>query len=262
MKTPPCAFDRFLIVMISLLGVSIWQPVHAAQVLPGELLNVHAQSGLRLRTHPDINVPTIAILDYGDQVQYCGPYSDSAVIFRDDWYVDKWLHVEVEGIEGYVYGGYVSALPIPVIYSDEINCTDAAQLLTLFVEQEYSAADSMDWYSKRISDGSTLDKKIEYFDNGMVFIQRNYESGYNAELQIPDVTVMEVFNLMKGLYAECDELIYRTENPVFIKKGSRTIQEIKGEGFLIRAMPDHKVRVKIMESPIVQCCAEPVDLQP
>ena len=261
MKRPLCDLDRFLIVMLLLLGVSIYTPSIAGVGEPGGLIYVHAESGLHFRANPDIHSPSLSILEYGDAVHYCGPMSED-VTHKDDWYINSWLHVEIEGVEGYVYGAYMSDLPIPVIFSDELNCQDASQLLRLYVEQEFGTADSIDWFSKRISDGTTLDKRISHYDNGMVFIQREYEGGYNVEFQIPDAEVMECFNLIKGLYAECDELNYRIDDALFIKKNSDRIYEVKADGLIIRDMPGKGTRIKIMESPITQCCAAVENLQP
>jgi len=261
MKRPICDFDRFLIVMLFLLGVSMFTPARAGVGEPGGVLYVHAQSGLNFRANPDINSPTLSVLEYGEGVQYCGPMSEN-INHKDDWYIDSWLHVEIEGVEGYVYGAYMSDLPIPVIFSDELSCTDASQLLRLYVEQEYGAPDSIDWFSKRISDGTTLDKKIHYYDNGMIIMYREYEGGYNVELQIPDANVMECYNLIKGLYNECDQLSYRIDDALFIKKESNKIYEVKADGIVIREMPGKGTRIKIMESPITQCCAAVENLQP
>jgi hypothetical protein len=80
----------------------------------GDLLQVAAQSGLRLRTAPDANAGTISILACGETVEVMNTFSfDSLHQGTSGWYQGHWIYVRTVVGSGYVFDAYLSSLMMP-----------------------------------------------------------------------------------------------------------------------------------------------------
>jgi hypothetical protein len=118
---------RYLIAALLLITTL---PIHAiSKYKVGDTLTVFAEYGLKLRNAPNKDSATIKVLPFGKRV-VIGSHSFKTVAHSDNFLGIHtingfWVQVAVDSITGYVFDGYLSSLPTPVLFSQEYyNQTD------------------------------------------------------------------------------------------------------------------------------------------
>ena len=100
----------FCLISISIRATSDTLPTYSE----GTILNVYASSGMKLRAFPNKNAEVLDIVRYGDEVEVINTFAFSDdKADRIDWLDGHWILVEYDGIAGYLFDAYLSALPFP-----------------------------------------------------------------------------------------------------------------------------------------------------
>lgn len=113
-------FIQFLILMLLCLD---FQSVKANSIYnSGDTLYIWAKSGLNMREGPGTDFPRMKKLEYGEKVRVIDNYLRSTPLSLTILKKNKrhkqfklnghWVRVKIENIEGYVFDGYLSRLPV------------------------------------------------------------------------------------------------------------------------------------------------------
>lgn len=161
----------------------------------GQTLIVHAIDGLKLRFEPSFHSPTITVLDYGEAITQLGETPESEH-FSIGYTIGKWIHVDVNGLEGYVYDGFVSSLPIPEFIPDTDYLTT---VLEEYVKSNFNltATDTMA-RSSEMDERFHVKYRYTFEDN----IRLHYDAFWELEkikLEIPNIRIMDGYHLVKAL---------------------------------------------------------------
>ena len=166
----------------------------------GTTLIVHALNGLKLRLEPTVHAQVITVLDYGEVMTYLGD-TPAATSFNVGYTTGKWVHVDVNGIDGYVFDGFTSSLPIPEVLPH-------TSYLTSVLEQ-YAHGNFNLLQTDTIARSSEMDDRfhVKYrytFDEN---VRLNYDAYWQSEsikLEIPNIRIMDAYHLVKALLTISD----------------------------------------------------------
>ncbi len=166
----------------------------------GTTLIVHAINGLKLRLEPSFKAQTITVLDYGEALTLLGDTPEGEP-FNIGYATGKWVHVDVNGIDGYVFDGFTSTLPIPEVIPHTTYLTT--------VLERYAHGNFKLLTTDTIARSSEMDErfhvkyKFTFEDN----IRMNYNAYWQSEsirLDIPNIRIMDAYHLVKALLTVSD----------------------------------------------------------
>lgn len=161
----------------------------------GNTLYVHALNGLKLRQEPSLKAPVITVLDYGEPITLLGSTPADAP-FNIGYTVGKWVHVDVNGIDGYVFDGFASSLPIPDVMPHTEYLTT---LLEQYVHHNFTVV-SADTIERSNEMDDRFHVKFNYqFEDNVRFKYNAYWSNESAKLEIPNIRIMDAYHLVKEL---------------------------------------------------------------
>ncbi len=166
----------------------------------GKTLIVHALNGLKLRHEPSIHAQVITVLDYGEAMTFLGETPESTP-FHVGYASGKWVHVDVNGLDGYVFDGFTSTLPIPEVLP-------ATDYLTSVIEQ-YAHSNFKLQSTDTIERSSEMDERfhVKYRYRFEDNIRLNYDAYWQSEsmkLEIPNIRIMDAYHLVKALLTISD----------------------------------------------------------
>lgn len=186
----------------------------------GQVLNVFATSGLKLRSLPNLHSEVLDVVRFGDQVtvinsfDFCEDKSQ-----RVEWIDGHWIYVEFEGIAGYLFDGYLSDLPFPG--SEAEICSDGysyAFTLAEFIEQNFNLQAVLD---------SSAARQVAQYDHGIKLTKRQKESSHIIEIEMPGTKINEVLNLMRTMTADKASRSQFEKSLLFIEGFDGSIEKIK-----------------------------------
>ena len=186
----------------------------------GQVLNVFASSGLKLRALPNRQSEVLDIVKFGDQVivlntfDFCEDRAD-----RIEWMDGHWIYVEFDGLEGYLFDGYLSDLPFPGTEAE--ICSDGysyAFTLAEFIERNFE--------KQQVLDSSTA-RLVTQYEKGIKLTKRLREDAYTIEIEMADTKISEVLNLMRTMIPSKVARSQFENSLLFLEGKNRRISKIK-----------------------------------
>ena len=189
----------------------------------GATVFVTAQSGLNMRAGPDMEGQVIYYLEYGDEVritEYVSPMN----LLRIDWIDGKWVKVSYEGVTGYVFDGYLSSFPVP-IYGFEMckMAMDIAYTIESYFSHHFSQASSND----TLADHEDEIKIVEKLDGNKRMVKTQKPGLYKLEVYIEHVRIMDMYNLIYGMFAGKHEREEYKNSSIFYEGVDGLLNKIK-----------------------------------
>lgn len=160
---------------------------------PGSSLYVTAQSGLHMRTNPDVLANSLKIVPHGEQVLVI---ADSSTIQSQkiDWVAGQWLLVEHEGDRGYIFDGFLSRLNVPTYEWEKCQLDmDLIYPLENWAEVNHFL-DRTD-----TSAGTFITKVSDHYTDGSKLVKINSGNIYKIELYLSDIRVMDAYHLLQSM---------------------------------------------------------------
>lgn len=211
----------------------------------GQVLNVMAPSGLRMRTSPQ-NGQTIKVIPYGSAITVI----EENQIIEDqvDWITGNWIKVEHEGDIGYVFDGFLSDYPAPMS-SFEMNKFEMELIYPVeaWVENRligtYQKPDTI-----KLQNGKY--RTVKHFTDGK-WIKEDKEHVHKVELHLTNARIMDVYQIIQAMYDDPYKRNTFNARSIFMKNENGEIDNIKiqlDDLVTIRRMsPDH-IRLRILSS--------------
>ena len=163
----------------------------------GDVLNVVALSGLRLRMQPRMDAPTIRVVPYYDSVTVVESLDDgTGYIEKINWMEGHWVKVKYRGTVGYLFDAFVSNMKPPV-HEDQL-CYSRNEL-SYSIEQYINSVFTVEC----IEDGPDANEELaqvvtQYFERASQ-VKTAGEGWYQVKYEFEGYRYSEILNLMRQL---------------------------------------------------------------
>jgi len=203
-----------LIISLTAMGLS-------ATTTPEPITkNVVAFSGLKLRIAPGLEQQVISVIPYGEKVELI---EETDITLSVEWLEGKWIKVNYEGDEGYIFDGFLTDLPIPY-YDFELSQNDLQLSYPLLAWTEY--------HFDQVTNPDTLTKNnltttIQYMEGGKTLLREESSAYFNSSLTIENGEISDAYNLLKSMLLTKSEREKFEKNSIFISDSEGKIYRIK-----------------------------------
>jgi len=195
---------------------------------------VYAYSGLKLRAQPANDGQVLKVIPYGEKVTIIEESENSATI---EWLSGKWVKVQHDGTEGFLFEGFISELPIPQ-YTFEMtqNDLDLTYPILAWTEHHYDETRSPDTIQHK-----TLDKITQHLEGGIRLTRKDTPHDFKVILELPTTTIGDAYNLIKAMLLTQPERITFENKSIFI-------DNLEGEIHRIKVNVDYPVELRQLEN--------------
>lgn len=206
-----------------------------------ETMTVVATSGLILRQAPDAHSPAIKIIPFGEEVSIRHDQPDTIFHQRINWVDGEWIVVEHEGEVGFVFDGYLTALPLP---------TNDAEYTPYDMELIYPLESWMNNHHLHAAIPDTIlrserSKVVHNYVNGNRMVQSNQHDYYKVEVYLHDTRLMDAYHLLLSMIGE--------EGTIdLFKKSSTFIEDMTGEITRIKINADDEIDIRLLGPDLVR----------
>ena len=155
-------------------------------------LNGMAVNGMNIRSQANATSGVLTKVPFGKTVEVLDNTEQKLQV---GWVSSNWYKVRFRGREGYVFGGYLSKLPIPV----EIAKTNQlSELIPMYCEKALEVEDAPVYTTEVDFSGDTLHHTFQKFKNGFEMERERNVETKTSMLLLP-VTVQETYILLEAL---------------------------------------------------------------
>lgn len=183
---------------------------------------VVAPSGLKLRAMPSLEGEVIGVLPYRAIVEIVDNESYIPVEDEINYFQGYWVYVNYEDLEGYVFDGLLSELPIPEMSFEktqfDLELSYPLEAWVDFHQDELPATDTINnaLYSKLILNYST----------GVRLEKMSTDQAYTLSLFLPASRVSDAYFLLYNMLSTKEEKDVFSRNATFIKNRSGVVDKI------------------------------------
>lgn len=210
-----------------------------------ETVYVSAPSGLTLREMPHKNGRIIDIIPFGESVNIIVEESENLESQRIDWIDGQWIKVEFEGDEGFVFDGFLSQLPLPMmdfeLVDSDLNFTYAFQSWMDYRFTEVQAPDTIQREDEFI-------RVIHHFEDDQTLIEKDEATFYMIDATLKNVRLTDVYHILMGMLPSKVNRKYVQEQTIFIENQSGELNLIKlllPNPVVLKKRPDGSINIKL-----------------
>ncbi|MDN3579455.1 SH3 domain-containing protein [Mucilaginibacter flavus] len=181
----------------------VFNLVVKAHTAPATKLNVWLLQGVQLKASPSEKSKTIATLPYGTSVntiKETSPQKSFTVDFKSDAFKKpyklkgQWVKVDFNGKTGYVFDGFLSALP--PLHKDVHGNFEPQED---YLKRNYGVKKI-----EKISNRKAGPLTTTYYNNGIKSVEMGMEGCFDHQLYFTKITLNEAVLLQKVLYVGAD----------------------------------------------------------
>lgn len=177
---------KLLVILVSVIGLNAMAQDHP------KVMNVLAVNGLNMRSQPDGNARVVTKVAFGKSVEVL---EKTNVELQLGWIKDHWYKVRFRGREGYIFGGYLSALPAPMA---EATTTMAAEMLVTYCANTLKQEGETLNATERLRNGDTLYYSLLKFQGGAELELETQGDRSSAKLLL-NTSVQSAYVLLEAL---------------------------------------------------------------
>ena len=207
-----------------------------------EKSNVIAFSGLKMRSAPSTKAKVIDIIPFGESVSLI---ENTDSLLTVEWLNGQWSKVNYQGMEGYVFDGFLTHLPIP---TQEFELTqsdlDLAYPILGWAENNYDYV-----YEPDTVERMELIKHIQYLENDIVLTRIESDYYFKSILEMSDVRIGDAYNLIRSMLLTKSERSVFEENSVFISNDLGEVDKIKiniDSPVEIRKTGENRIKISVV----------------
>lgn len=209
------------ILIISLNGVALFSTPNFSTITPEpQSVNVMAFSGLKMRAAPNLNGQLLVVVPYGERVDVI---EKSDIEERIEWITGNWIKVNYEGIEGFVFDGFTSDLPVPS-FNFELTSNDSEVVFPLITWTQYRF-EEIQTSDTLVHDGH--EKITQYFNNGITLQREESKYHLKTSLEIGSCKISEAYNLVRSILLTKQERKAFEDKSIFMTNNSGQLERIK-----------------------------------
>jgi|GEM_PF-461876 len=217
---------RVKAVIATLLMLVFYVNSWASTVEPfdaGTQLFVTAQSGLHLRTSPDVHARSVKVIYMGEQVEVLEQPDSMTTTQKIDWVAGQWILVEHDGDQGYIFDGYLSPFTVPT--HDWEKCQ--VDLDMIYPLEQWANANHL-LSSIDTSESTHITRVTEHYTNGLKLVRTNSGDIYKVELYLPTARMMDAYHLLQTMLDDEPQLRTFQNESIFIEQAdSDDLRRIK-----------------------------------
>jgi len=214
--------------MLSLIAILIGSAVSASTpetfFSNNETVYVTAPSGLTLREAPNVNARIIEIIPFGESISVVIEESVEMESQRIDWIDGQWIKVSFEGEEGFVFDGFLSHLPVPVLdfelVDSDLNFTYAFHSWMDYRFTEVLAPDTIQREDEFV-------RVIHHFESDQQLIERDGATFYMVDATLTDVRLTDVYHILLSMMPSKINRKYVEDQSIFIEDEDGELEQIK-----------------------------------
>ena len=211
----------FAVALMVVFYIQMWAS-HTPEFVEGSQLFVVANSGLTLRAEPSLDSEPLIVVEFGSSVEVLNQ-PDSILSYETiNWVKGKWIYVEVDGVSGYMFDGYLSDLPMP-IYEFEKCQLD----LDLIYPLESWAEVNLGLEDTKVLEAGLLKKVTDTFIGGEKMVRSQKEDSYKLELYLTEVRLMDAYHLLQSMIDTKSRLETFKDESTFIKNREDELYKVK-----------------------------------
>lgn len=188
----------------------------------GTQLYVMANSGLTLRAEAKMDSEPLIVVDFGSSVQVLNQPDSVENVEMINWVKGKWIYVEYDGINGYMFDGYLSDLPMP-IYEFERCQLD----LDLIYPLESWADVNLGLENSNVVEAGILKRITDSYIGGEKMVRTQKEDYYKLELYLTEVRLMDAYHLLQSMIDNKARLETYKDESTFIKDRNGELYKVK-----------------------------------
>lgn len=241
MKSTKDQMSAFLIAILVIL-FSTTSYSNSPQFVEGELLSVMTPSGLTLRVAPDKNSEELIVIPFTDQVLVLKQTATTKVE-KIDWVEGQWLFVDYEGIEGYIFDGYLSNLAIPKYDFEKCELD-----MELVYPLESWSDINLGEYKSDTTVAGVMNRVTTIYDSGDKRISTIKNKEHKLELYLNDVRLMDAYHLLVTMLDDDSSVNTFKENSKFFNDKDGELYKVKidiDNPITIRKMSNKRVKVSV-----------------
>jgi len=216
------------LIMLSLIAILIGSAVSASTpetfFSNNETVYVTAPSGLTLREAPNVNARIIEIIPFGESISVVIEESVEMESQRIDWIDGQWIKVSFEGEEGFVFDGFLSHLPVPVLdfelVDSDLNFTYAFHSWMDYRFTEVLAPDTIQREDEFV-------RVIHHFESDQQLIERDGATFYMVDATLTDVRLTDVYHILLSMMPSKINRKYVEDQSIFIEDEDGELEQIK-----------------------------------
>jgi len=230
------------VAMLLFFSSMIISLARATNIEEGTLLNVSAESGLKMRTTPSLDGKLIQVIPFGQAVKVVNTNTENNE--QIEWVAGNWIEVEYDGISGYVFDGFLSTLDTPTYeFEHTVDDMDLIYPLMAWTENRYSDISAPD----TIFSG-TVTKLIQPMTKGTIL--KKYDDPYlfKIEVDLEDIRIMDAYQLLHSMFSKKYEKLTYKNNSIFINDNEGRVNRIKVDidnPVEIKKLKNGKVRITV-----------------
>lgn len=214
----------------------------------GTSLTVMAPSGLSIRNAPGKHARVLEVIEYGEKVSVLDNSEYTIISERIDWVDGNWILVEYQGTEGYIFDGYLSALPMPN-YEFELCYLDMDLIHPLESWANYHFDYNMTT-DTTVGDYG-LNKTVSLLENGHKLVKKDEIGYFKMDLYLSDVRLMDAYHLLLSMLPSKAERATFYNRSIFIEDVDGQLERVKinlDDQILISKTKDNQIRIRAFDS--------------
>lgn len=211
----------FAIALMVIFYIQMWAS-NGPGFVEGTQLYVVANSGLTLRMAPNLNSESLGVIEYGSSVEVLNQPDSILRVEKLNWVEGKWIYVEVDGVTGYMFDGYLSDLPMP-IYEFEICQLD----LDLIYPLESWTDVNLGTSEGDTVEAGALKRVTDRYFGGEKLIRTHKGDDYKLELYLNDIRLMDAYHLLQSMIDTKARLEIFKDESTFIEDRQGELHKVK-----------------------------------
>ncbi|RMG32184.1 MAG: SH3 domain-containing protein [Bacteroidetes bacterium] len=202
---------------------------------------VIARSGLNMRAAPELGARLLKKLPYGAKVEV---QESGFQMITVGWMQGYWAKVNHQNQTGYVFGPYLSRLPLPADELESSLCADMQEfgfepILTYYINQHLDSAEVRRtlYDTGPLAEESHLIVESQWYKQNVQVVTTVYYESSSTALRVPGTDIFQLYALLETLMKACEQGSRLIQNPIFIRDTDQRIIEIRDagtDGFIFR----------------------------
>jgi len=207
-----------LFLFISCLSLSL---IKAHSVTENNFLTVSATSGLSLRFEPGQSADIISVIPFGATVEVIERCEDD-LVETIEWTKGTWVYVHYNNRKGYVFDGYLTALPLPEFeFEQVISDMDLIYPLSSWAEHRFNEVTKVDTIIKK-----DMTKIIKVLAEGVILKEYEDDFVFKTELELDKVRLMDAYHLLLNMMDKYERATFQNKT-IFITDENYELSKIK-----------------------------------
>jgi len=228
------------IMSVALFGFS------PSDFAPSEYYTVSANSGLNIRLTPG-NGMVIGKLYLGDRVEIIADTDSLGYHETIDYVSGDWVKINHDNIEGYVFSGFLSSMPMPLSEEEFTSYFTVNQTFNNYMQNNFEVEATN--YTVL---GSTKGLVVEYYENGTILKKVDSDSETFLYGQVPNVKPFELYHILFAMLQDEGHKEAFLQNSIFVENNQGVIDQIKiqtnGEEIIIKQNEVDWTRIEMTSS--------------